>query len=77
VDDGVAAGRGGPRGVGVAQVALHHLGLAGRAVQVLAPSRREVVEHADLTARGQEPVGDVRADETRAPGDENLHRAAG
>src|SRR5438093_451418 len=39
--------------------------------------RVEVVERADLVPLGEQPVGEVRADEAGAAGDENAHGRGG
>ena len=41
--------------------------------QVVAPTGRVVVDHQDVVAGGQETIGEMRADEARAAGDEHLH----
>src|SRR5581483_5753601 len=64
------------------RVVEHRVGVAdvrdvqGRGARdALAAAPREVVEHVDLVPSGEERVGDVRADEPRAPGDDRPHRA--
>jgi hypothetical protein len=43
-------------------------------IQVLALSRAQVVDHQHVVARRDAGVDDVRADEARAAGDEDLHQ---
>ena len=54
----------------IADVVLHK---AGRGVDVLPPSGRQVVDDGDLVAARDERVHDVRADESRTSGDDRSH----
>ena len=61
-------------GTGVADVLLEQLGAAReRAVEVLAPSRREIVDDGHLVAAGEQGVDKVRSDEAGSAGDEGAH----
>jgi hypothetical protein len=51
-----------------------HLVEAGVRLHVLDVPGRQVVEDDHLVAVGQQPVGDMRADEAGAPGDEDFQR---
>ena len=64
--------------VGVADVCLDELGAAARerAVEVLAPAGREVVDDGHLVAALEQRVDEVRADEAGAACDECPHEAA-
>ena len=46
-----------------------------RAVEVLAPARREVVDDADVVAALEQGVDEVRADEAGPAGHERAHAA--
>ena len=55
------------------QLSFDHLDVRLEAGEVRAASGREVVEHAHLVAAREQRSNEVRADEARAAGDENLH----
>jgi hypothetical protein len=78
VDDRVDAVEGIPHRITVAHVAGLELHLRVEVVRRLAVRvhlRVEVVERAHLVAVGEEPVGEVRADEAGAAGDQDIHGA--
>ena len=58
------------------QLALHELDLVLDVGQVVAVAGREVVEHAHLVAALEQAPDEVRADESRAAGDEDFHASA-
>src|SRR5260370_5586946 len=71
VDDlWMESGDGGGDGLLVADVEPEHLGLA---IDVGLAAGAEVVQDRDLVSRGDVSVRDMRADETGAASDENLH----
>ena len=70
VEDDVDAGHRRPHRRLVPDVAFDQFGV-GR--HVVGEAGREIVEHPDLEAFGQEPVGQVRPDEARSAGDERPH----
>ena len=73
VDDRVAARSGGVYGFAVADVAFDELEV--RALQVRGVAGvGQLVEHDHLFADGGETLGEVRADEPGAAGDEHAHR---
>ena len=60
-------------GVDVERLADVVLDEAGAGVEVLAPTRREVVDNRHLVTAGEQCVDDVRADEPGASGDDRPH----
>jgi hypothetical protein len=56
-------------------VSLDELNVVGDVQEVLATPGGEIVYCANLVARGQQRIDEMRADETPAPGDENSHGA--
>ncbi len=68
--DHVDTGHGRPHRRFVADVALEQIGVFR---DVVPEAGREVVEHPDLGAPGEESVGQVRSDEPRSAGDEGPH----
>ncbi len=74
VDDGVAAvPRRGDR-LGIADVALDELELRALEVRRI-PRVGELVQHDHLVAGRGQPLREVRADEARAAGHQDSHRA--
>ena len=57
--------------VGIRDVCLDE---AGRLGQALAAARGEIVDDHDVMAVGEVSLRHVRADESRAPGDQDVHR---
>ena len=56
-----------------AELALDELDVSIESRQVGAVAGREVVEHAHVVAPREQRANDVRPDEARAAGDEDLH----
>jgi len=56
--------------VGLAEIGLQELDLTIQARKIRSIARAEVVDHANGVTQPDEPLGDMRADESRSPCDQ-------